>query len=67
MIKNEFKTFKYKGKVFMLIESDLAFIPGRKFRKNGVELISINKNLPERKKQLALHKLITGRGLINLC
>lgn len=58
-----YKKFKYKNKVFMVIENEFDFIPGIRFKRNGIECISIFKGLSKRKKQLEFHRLITGKGL----
>lgn len=61
----ESKIFKYNGQKFMLIENDLDFTPGFRFKAKGINIISVSKNLPTRKKLLWIHRLITCRGLRN--
>jgi len=57
-------TLKYKGQIFVIIESEKkGKIPGIRFRKEGINIILLNSSLPKRKKQLEFHKLLTGRGL----
>ncbi|WP_017414142.1 hypothetical protein [Clostridium tunisiense] len=57
-------TLKYKGQIFVIIESEMkGKLPGIRGVKNGVVRILLNTNLPKRKKQLEFHGLLTGRGL----
>lgn len=57
-------TLKYKGQIFVIIESEKkGKIPGIRAKKDGMNFILLNVNLPERKKQLEFHRLLTGRGL----
>lgn len=63
MNKNKFKMFSYKGRKFILTENTVKPMLGYSFKANGVNCISINRDLPEREKQLVFHRLITGRGL----
>lgn len=58
-----YKVIKYRGRKFYLTENNISFMPGFRFKANGLDIISINKNLSKRDKQLQLHRLITGRGL----
>ncbi|MBU3208040.1 hypothetical protein KPL28_00140 [Clostridium algidicarnis] len=58
--------FKYKGKRYVLKESNLAEIEGVRLDKWGRTILLINKNLSPYKRNLALHRLITGRGLRTL-
>lgn len=55
--------FKYKGHKFMFDENNFDFLTGFRAKRNGIILVSINKNLSGRKRTLELHRLITGRGL----
>jgi hypothetical protein len=63
VLTKEYKVTKYKGKRFYLVENSLGFIPGYRFKCHGISIISINKDLSNRDKQLQLHRLLNGRGL----
>ena len=66
IIKN-CKVIKYKGKKFYLIENNLNFIPGFLFKTPmGKDIISLNRDLSPRHKQLEFHRLLTGRGIRNI-
>lgn len=59
-----FRVFKYKGEIYHVAEAnDLPVLPGVRFKGQGVTILLLDKNLPFRKKQLELHRLLTGRGL----
>ena len=67
-MSKHFTGFKYKGRNYMLTGTMFNTIPGFIWKPKGhkCEVIAININLPEREKQLAIHSLITGRGLISI-
>lgn len=65
MLKN-CKQFKYRGVKFFITENNLDFVPGIRIRFDGINCISIFKDLPERQRQLEIHRLIKDRGLRNI-
>lgn len=56
---------KYKGKNYKVIESQLSLkgLPGIREVINGVTLIILYNSLKGYKRNLEIHRLITGRGL----
>lgn len=59
--------FKYGGRQFTIVYNPTAAnINGVRFDIQDITSIVINNNLQSRKKQLLIHKLITGRRLRNL-
>lgn len=63
-MNNQYKVFKYKGKVYWVFEANLSkALPGVRYIRHGITAIMINKNLDLKKRSLELHRLITGRGL----
>ncbi len=64
MVK-EYKTFKYKGRRFYLCDTIFSStVPGIRIKEPGYFIIMMNESLTERIRDLELHRLITGRGLI---
>lgn len=54
---------KYRGKQYILTENKFNFVPGFIYNYKGLNIVSVSRNLPKWKRQLELHRLITGRGL----
>ncbi|WP_026883465.1 hypothetical protein [Clostridium akagii] len=59
---------KYKGRKYRIVESQLFLdgLSGVRITRNGVTLIILSKHLEDYKRNLELHRLITGRGLRNI-
>lgn len=56
--------FKYRGQSFLLIEDKLNFgLDCFRFIKKGVVVMCVNSDLSDRKRSLAVHRLIKYRGL----
>lgn len=63
MNKIGIKVFKYKGQKFILAENESSSVPGFRIKKYGIAFIFIKKNLSARKRNLELHRFITGRRI----
>ncbi|CAB1255416.1 hypothetical protein CLOSBL3_13131 [Clostridiaceae bacterium BL-3] len=61
MNKIGIKVFKYRGQKFILAENESGSVPRFRIKKYGIAFIFIKKNLSARKRNLELHRLITGK------